>query len=80
MQAQPTHCNVCGQALSADEDGRVCYNPACPVVIAEDDQIQAEVEEANTQPVEPGASEKVLEAARDALAYARFKRDLKGGR
>jgi hypothetical protein len=64
-----------GEGVSAEYG---CYNPECPVVIAENDQIAAEVEEANQVPADPKLVDKATEVAKDVLAFERFKRDVRG--
>ena len=48
-------------------------------MIAEDDQIRAEVEAAMNEPVDPELLKLANEVAGDVLALARFRRNLKGG-
>jgi len=68
-------CSVCNN--ERDQYG-LCH-PNCPVMIAEDDQIRAEVEAAMNEPVDPELLKLANEVAGDVLALARFRRNLKGG-
>lgn len=75
-----TRCALCGWVLDAEH----IFNVNCAVASAENDQIEAEVAEAQAQPVSPEEAEHLehlvqngLEILQDILALKRFERDCK---
>lgn len=68
-------CILCGWPLNDEH----VFNVKCAAANAEAEQVEAEARELQSQPTTPEDERLLeigLEAAREALAYARFKREV----